>query len=283
MAVVLAVVGFAIRPLVQTVRSETNPVTVAFIAQVQKLAHLPIDPRRAFAADSLSWVIWYIGLPAVLLAAFGAALLARRFLRGSAMMWGLPVMVIGWSVVTTLWKPGIVPDQPWASRRLVPIVLPGMVLFAVWTCGWLVRRARAPGAGQPAQGPGPACSPGRLRPPAAAPTVSPGPSRARCHGRRAGTSTGSLRPRPPRGGSSTRCGCPGLVSNQVRDRGIVARREYSHAAASARSRGMARGYSRGSICAATRLDHPAVLQRAGPCRPRGGADLPGDGRERRRL
>src|SRR5260370_20078989 len=159
MAVVLAVVGFAIRPLVQTVRSETNPVTVAFIAQVQKLAHLPIDPHRTFAEDSLYWVIWYIGLPAVLLAAFGAALLARRFLRGSAMMWGLPVMVIGWSVVTTLWKPGIVPDQPWASRRLVPIVLPGMVLFAVWTCGWLVLRGPAPGACPPPPGSAGPCLP----------------------------------------------------------------------------------------------------------------------------
>ncbi len=61
-------------------------------------------------------------------------------------------MVIGWSVVTTLWKPGIVADQPWASRRLVPVVLPGLVLFAVWTCAWLVRRARARGAGPIGQG-----------------------------------------------------------------------------------------------------------------------------------
>ena len=196
-AVVLVMAGFAIRPLFQTARGETNPVTIAFIALVQKLAHLPIDPHRTYAEDSLYWVIWYIGLPAVLLATFGAALLARRFLRGPApsgpalsgpalsgpalsgpalsgpalsgpalsgpapsgpapsgpalsggpLIWGLPVMVIGWSVVTTLWKPGIVADQPWASRRLVPVVLPGLVLFAVWTCAWLVRRARARGAG----------------------------------------------------------------------------------------------------------------------------------------
>ncbi len=151
MAVVLIMIGFAIRPLFQTVRGETNPVTIAFIAEVQKLAHLPIDPHRTYAEDSLYWVIWYIGLPTVLLGTFGAALLARKFLRGSVLVWGLPVMVIGWSVVTTLWKPGIVPDQPWASRRLVPIVLPGLVLFAVWTCAWLVTRARARGAGPVAQ------------------------------------------------------------------------------------------------------------------------------------
>jgi hypothetical protein len=178
MAVVLVVVAFAVRPVVQTVRGETSPVTVAFIAEVQKLAHLPIDPHRTYAEDSLYWVIWYIGLPAVLLAMFGAAQLARRFLRGTALIWGLPVMVIGWTVVTTLWKPGIVPDQPWASRRLVPVVLPGLVLFAVWTCGWLVRRARARGAGQIAQGAVAACCAVALLLPAAVTTFGLGLGRA---------------------------------------------------------------------------------------------------------
>ncbi len=154
---VAVMVAFAIRPLIQKVRGETNPTTIAFITEVQKLAHLPIDPHRTYAEDSLYWVIWYIGVPAVLLATFGAALLARRFLRGSAPIWGLPVMIIGWSVITTLWRPGIVPDQPWASRRLVPIVLPGLVLFAVWACGWLVGRARARGAGRVAQGAAASC------------------------------------------------------------------------------------------------------------------------------
>jgi len=178
MAVVVVAVAFAVRPLVQTVRGETSPVTVALIAELQKLAHLPIDPHRTYAEDSLYWVIWYIGLPAVLLATFGAAQLARRFLRGEALIWGLPVLVIGWAVVTTLWKPGIVPDQPWASRRLVPAVLPGLVLLAVWTCGWLVRRARARGAGQIAQGAVAACCAVALLLPAAVTTFGLGFGRA---------------------------------------------------------------------------------------------------------
>jgi hypothetical protein len=178
MAVVLVVLGFGVRPLVQTVRGENSAVTVAFVAEVQKLAHLPIDPHRTYAEDSLYWVIWYIGLPAVLLATFGAAQLARRFLRGDALIWGLPVMVIGWAFVTTLWKPGIVPDQPWASRRLVPVVLPGLVLFAVWACAWLVRRARARGAGQISQGAVAACCAVALLLPAAVTTFGLGLGRA---------------------------------------------------------------------------------------------------------
>jgi hypothetical protein len=151
LSAVLVMIGFVVRPLVQQVRGETNAVTIAFIAEVQKLAGLPIDPRRTYAEDSLYWVIWYIGVPAVLLATFGAALLIRRFLRGSALAWGLPLMIICWATVITLWRPGIVPDQPWASRRLVPVVLPGLVLVAVWASKWLAGRARQRGAGRSAQ------------------------------------------------------------------------------------------------------------------------------------
>src|SRR5262249_29775210 len=38
-------------------------------------------------------------------------------------------------------------DQPWASRRLVPVVFPGLILLATWAAAWLIRRARDRGAG----------------------------------------------------------------------------------------------------------------------------------------
>ena len=92
-------------------------------------------------------MFWYIGVPAVLLGTLGAALLARRCLRGQAPAWALPLMVFAWVIVTTLYRPAIVPDQPWASRRLVPAVLPGFILLAVWACAWLVGWPRAAGPG----------------------------------------------------------------------------------------------------------------------------------------
>ena len=36
-------VGFAIRPLVQTVAGETDPTSIAYVAELQKLAHLPVN------------------------------------------------------------------------------------------------------------------------------------------------------------------------------------------------------------------------------------------------
>jgi len=91
---------------------------------------------------SLRWVFWYAGVPAVLLGTLGAALLARRCLRGQAPSWTLPLMVFGWIIVTVLYRPAIYPDQPWASRRLVPAVLPGLILLAVWGSSWLVSWVR---------------------------------------------------------------------------------------------------------------------------------------------
>jgi hypothetical protein len=121
-AVIVAIfAGFALRPLVRTVAGQ-------------------------YYHDSLYWVIWYIGLPAVLLGAFGLAVLAKRCGRAlltwtdpgaEARTWALPLLTAIWVIVTVLWRPAIAPDQPWASRRLVPFVLPGLILAAIWAAAWL--------------------------------------------------------------------------------------------------------------------------------------------------
>jgi hypothetical protein len=146
----LIFVAFAVRPLVQTVAGETDPTSIAYVAELQKLAHLPINGRRQYYEDSLYWVIWYLGVPAVLLGAFGLAMLARKCTRAlltwrdptaAARVWALPLMMAIWVIVTVLYRPAVAPDQPWASRRLVPFVLPGLILAAVWAATWLKNQA----------------------------------------------------------------------------------------------------------------------------------------------
>jgi hypothetical protein len=148
--IALVFIGFAVRPLLQTVAGETDPTSIGYVAELQKLAHLPVNGRRQYYEDSLYWVIWYIGAPAVLLGAFGLAVLARRCVRAllarrdpaaEAWVWALPLMIAIWVIVTVLWRPAVSPDQPWASRRLVPFVLPGLILAAVWGTAWLRDRA----------------------------------------------------------------------------------------------------------------------------------------------
>ncbi|GII82719.1 hypothetical protein Ssi03_07090 [Sphaerisporangium siamense] len=146
--VVLVMAGFAARPWLQTVRRvATTPddkFNAAFIESVQRFNGLPPDNTRLYYEDSLYWVIWYLGVPAVALATIGAAVLAGRMARGRAFAWVLPLALVGWTTVTTLWLPAITPDHPFASRRLVPVVIPGLVVLAVWAvaAGWAwARRA----------------------------------------------------------------------------------------------------------------------------------------------
>ncbi|MFI6320456.1 hypothetical protein ACIBG8_23180 [Nonomuraea sp. NPDC050556] len=150
--VALVMVGFAVRPWVQTVRrtptTKEDWLTYEFIQKTQAANRLPVDGTRLYFEDSLYWVIWYVGVPVVVLATIGAAVLTRRLLRnGASFEWLLPLAVIGWTTVTTLLRPEITPDQPWASRRLVPLVIPGLILLAVWGLGWVRDKARRMGYG----------------------------------------------------------------------------------------------------------------------------------------
>lgn len=140
--VVLGFVGFAVRPLLQTVRKAGSENTATFVGDVQRYEGLPYDPLRMYYEHSLDWVIWYIGLPVVILAVFGAALIVWGTMRGRGPRWVPVLLVLLWSVAATLWRPGITPDHPWASRRLAPIVIPALVLFAVWAVAWLTRRSK---------------------------------------------------------------------------------------------------------------------------------------------
>ncbi|MCO5991271.1 hypothetical protein NE235_34680 [Actinoallomurus spadix] len=137
---------FAARPMLQTVRRvPNNPddrVNASFIAALQRSQNLPLDPNRQYSELSLHWVAWYIGIPAVLLAAVGAALVLRDLLLRRRTAWLLPYGLIVWTTVATLWRPGITPDHPWASRRLIGMVIPGLLLFALWGVAWVARQVR---------------------------------------------------------------------------------------------------------------------------------------------
>jgi len=151
-----ALAGLVARPYLQTVREHGSKAALHYIAALQRMQHLPLDPARRYAEDTLYWVIWYVGAPAVLLGGFGVALLVRRCLKGlltwqdpagAGRNWALPLAIICTGSAAVLWRPGIDPDQPWASRRLVLVVIPGLILCAAWASAWLTGRARERGAG----------------------------------------------------------------------------------------------------------------------------------------
>jgi hypothetical protein len=189
---VAVLVGLAERPLLQTVRGQTDPAMIRAVAALQGSEGLPVDGLRQYYESSLHWVLWYLGAPALLLACAGAAVLGRRSVeavlegrsRVSAAaapasvvrLWGLPFAIVAWSVVTVLWDPSVVPWQPMASHRLVPVVLPGLVLLGVWMSSWLMARASAFGAARAALAVVGACCVLALALPPLVTTLNPGRS-----------------------------------------------------------------------------------------------------------
>jgi hypothetical protein len=92
---------------------------------------------------SLCWVYWYAGGPTIALAVIATSQLGRRCAQGDAPAWVLPLLSFGWAITWFLLRPAISPSQPYASRRMVADVLPGLVLLAVWVSAWATRKMLA--------------------------------------------------------------------------------------------------------------------------------------------
>ncbi len=144
-AVVAVAVGLAVRPVVLTQQGHGDDITGHFVAQVQQIEGLPVAPDRTYEEMSLLWVGWYVGPVVAAVALLAAALVVYRILKHREPQWVLPAAVFLWTVALTLARPAITPDHPWASRRLVVLVIPAFILFAVWFLGWLAPRLRRPG------------------------------------------------------------------------------------------------------------------------------------------
>ncbi len=130
--------GFAVlasRPLWLGVRQSAADPGARVVAGLQLAQGLAVDGGRTYDEATLGWTAWWVGVPALLLALAAAVLLAHRLgvaLRDAAALpaWLVPALVGVASTALTLYRPGITPDHPWADRRLVPVVLPTVVLLA---------------------------------------------------------------------------------------------------------------------------------------------------------
>ncbi len=101
------------------------------------------DYYHAYAPLSLHQIYWYTGATTIAFAVIAFAMLGKRCVKGEAPVWALPLLVFGWATLFYLYQPSITPHQPYASRRLVPAVLPGLILLAVWLTSWLARKSQA--------------------------------------------------------------------------------------------------------------------------------------------
>jgi hypothetical protein len=100
------------------------------------------DGTRSYGELSLASIGWYVGAPVVALGILGLALLTYRALSaGATGVVGLVILcAVGMPVY--LWNPSITPDQLWATRRYLPLIMPAFVLAAGIAADRLVEGVR---------------------------------------------------------------------------------------------------------------------------------------------
>jgi hypothetical protein len=102
----------------------------------------------AYNPTTVNWLIWYIGPLAVILGVVGLCLIifliVRSRNRQERYVLALFFTVVMGMALLYLIRPSITPDQIWASRRLLPVVMPGMVIAAAYTL-YLLYEARPVG------------------------------------------------------------------------------------------------------------------------------------------
>lgn len=106
--------------------SSQNPI----VAGLQADEGNPIEPR-GYSEQSLNWIWWYLGPVVSLIGLFGYLLVSYRLVLSKRYEHYLPVVIVfSMTALIYLVRPSITPDQIWAIRRFLPIVLPGVALFA---------------------------------------------------------------------------------------------------------------------------------------------------------
>ena len=112
------------------------------VRELQTRYHLTVDPGRKYFQDSLRWHAWYLGPVALATGIVGSGVFLRDTIRrGSIAMWAFASCFV-FAGGVYIYDASITPDQLWAMRRFVPIVIPAFVLFAVVVVERLVRRSR---------------------------------------------------------------------------------------------------------------------------------------------
>lgn len=99
-----------------------------FITGVQFSHGEPLTPR-GYTELSSNWLAWYVGPIIAALGVVGLAWAAVRSLRNQNYVLLIGFFVVSLTAIVYLLKPSIAPDQIWAARRFLPVVIPGIIVF----------------------------------------------------------------------------------------------------------------------------------------------------------
>ena len=150
--VLLTGVALVSRPLWLTAHQSPTSAGGRYVAALQAQQGLPVDPGRTYAEHSVTWLSWWVGPAALVIALLALATLAHGVATAwvadrPLQSWSAPLLVATGSTLLILLRPAITPDHPWAERRLlVPLVLTLLLVVTAtaYATRWATRRSSVP-------------------------------------------------------------------------------------------------------------------------------------------
>jgi hypothetical protein len=145
--VAAGVYAYVVRPAI-TVDVWERTLPIGFLQQREGEL---VDETRTYAEHTARWLGWYLGLPTLVAGLAGWAWMTRETIARRSGR--LVPFLLTFSGLTTLyvWRPSITPDHIWADRRFLPVVLPGLLLCALWLVDRLWTRTSASTVQRPAR------------------------------------------------------------------------------------------------------------------------------------
>lgn len=95
---------------------------------------------RTYAESTVNWLMWYLGPVFTILGGLGLAIAAARAMKRNDLLLLAPVLLIAGTSLLYLTRPSIYPDQIWATRRLLPVIMPGLAVFGAVALEWIYRQ-----------------------------------------------------------------------------------------------------------------------------------------------
>lgn len=103
---------------------------VAFLLARPLLLSIGKAPETTYSLFAPYWHVWYLGAAFLFASGIGLVMALKRGMqKGSVLLLAICIVVLS-TALLYLYKPSISPEQVYAMRRFVPVVLPGLAIFA---------------------------------------------------------------------------------------------------------------------------------------------------------
>jgi hypothetical protein len=97
---------------------------------------------RTYNEETLVRVGWYLSASGMVLGLAGVLLLLRRWLVERSAQWSPFLFILLPFAGLYFWRQSIYPDHPWAMRRFLPVIVPGICVGIAAATSWLWERRR---------------------------------------------------------------------------------------------------------------------------------------------